>query len=432
MERTDDLVTSDGIIIRDSIDGVPYRELAAAIDGVAASLQFVLHGETCHLTMDGTPEMEIRSEDYRISIRLQSGSMYHRPRATVAAALAGRALDIARVRAARKHAGPIAQPWECKTTLETAKAILVSGGTFEEVLSSMATTLHGNSYERRGSWPTGADDTIFFGYTIPDLVRRRLRGFNGPDLIDHEIQIDGFRLARDAVMDGKRWNGNLTITKTLDDATMAAVGNGEGLHDLLRRPFLAVFPLALHKPVRSTRSTSYKVIASRHPRDVRMAPIPQSILDEGDRIMRAIAEAENLDPQAHPVKQPPALFEPDVAEILRSDESTQDAPAVPTLAERLRAAFENAAEGVEPWEAVAREALGTSAVSIPTPHRQWRRMFVEHLNLSKMPRSALLDQGIRTAGDVHDMTRHELSRIPNLGKKGLQEIDDAIADLLAA
>jgi DNA-directed RNA polymerase subunit alpha len=129
----------------------------------------------------------------------------------------------------------------------------------------------------------------------------------------------------------------------------------------------------------------------------------------------------------------------DLEEIERQERGA-DAARV-SLPERARPSMERAAKraflqamelGADPWGDVVAAVLAVSheaEQADPADQQDWRSTKVEHLSLDRRSRNCVLATDARTVGDLAAMTDGELMRIPNLGRRSLDEIRGAISAL---
>ena len=415
--------TRDGITVANTFDGSLNQDIADAIDGVASALRLSNHLESCHLCTIGPATLHLKGPDYNLQIDLNGQSVRREPRKTIATALARHALDIVRLRNSHASGKRTIAPWDCVMSLDLAKIIAMSGDSFDHIYTLM--TIHDMD---QATWSPNGQDTLLLGI---DKFAWMPKG-----KINREIAISKLDIPGKAILSRYYSNYDLTILQALDDDQINMVGQGEGLAELLERPYLSAFPLALKKPKIDKKKTHYEILRSNRGAGVRLAPIPDAILESAEELAFEIATSNDLNPKAFAVTQPEYLFEDDVHNLLRQEAGGNDAEATPTLAQILRQAYEAAPKGNDPWEAVAKAAVEAADSTLTAPHartsQDWGNTPVEYLPLSTLPKNALLSEGFRKAFELHRLTRTQMNRIPNLGPKSIQEIEAVINNLMAA
>jgi len=197
-----------------------------------------------------------------------------------------------------------------------------------------------------------------------------------------------------------------------------AIGRGGGLARILGHEIFDIFPFAVASidtgtgAIRALRRTEHRLarIEPRHPR-----------LDSTTGIDSHYSELDNIEREER---------EADAARASGPERQDGARSAMERAAKR---AFLEATElGGDPWGNVVAAVLAASAEKprqSPSERQDWRSVKVEHLDLDRRSRNCALSTSARTVGDLDAMTDGELIRIPNLGRKSLDEIRAAIAAL---
>jgi len=197
-----------------------------------------------------------------------------------------------------------------------------------------------------------------------------------------------------------------------------AIGKGGGLARVLGHEIFDIFPFAVASidagtgAIRALRRTERRM-ARIQPGDPR--------LDSATGIDSHYPDLDEIERQERD------------ADAARASVPDRRDGAQPTMERAAKRAFLEAMElGGDPWADVVAAVLAASVEkpAVPSSEGQdWRSVRIEHLDLDRRSRNCVLSTSARTVGDLDAMTDGDLIRIPNLGRRSLDEIRAAIAAL---